>query len=203
MAKKTNRINRGNLDDFRIGFWDLESSGLAATFGGLFCGTIKQLGKEYQPVTFRIDESPGYKTKPWDDAWICKRIRDELETYQVVVGYNSIGWGGHGFDLPFLNSRLVRHKQRILSSEVKHVDLYMLVRNKMRLHSSRLEALLEHLKARTRKTPLKPEDWRLAAAGDRKALDRIVAHNIPDVVALEEAFLRLIPFLDVQFRVIR
>lgn len=198
---KLQRINRGDLKSFRIGFWDLEASGLEATFGGLFCGTVKELGRD--PVTYRIDKGPGYSKAPWDDKWLCTKLRDELEGFQVLVGYNSIGWGGRGFDLPFLNTRLVHHKERILSGDVKHVDLFLVTRMRMRLHSNRLEALLQHLETRTRKTPLRPEDWRRAAAGDERAMDRIVAHNIPDVISLEEAFLRLIPFLDISFRLVR
>lgn len=201
MPKAANRINRGDLKNFRVGFWDLEASGLKATFGGLYCGSVKELRGKTR--TFRIDEGPGYSKHPWDDKWVCKKVRDELETYQVVVGYNSVGAYNKGFDLPFLNSRLVFHKERIVSSEVKHVDLYLVTRNKLQLHSNRLEALLDYLGTKTRKTPLRPEDWRRAAAGEKRAMDRIVAHNIPDVVALEEAFLRLIPFLDIQFRLIR
>lgn len=201
MPKQRQAINRGDLKNFRIGLWDLEASGLAATFGGLFCGTVKELNGS--SVTFRIDESPTYKKEPWDDHDVAVKVRDELETYQLVIGYNSIGWGGRGFDLPFLNSRLLRHRERILSPEVKHVDLYMVARNKLKLHSNRLEALLEHLGTRVRKTPLKPEDWRRASAGDKKAMDRIVSHNVPDVVALEECFLRMIPFLDVRFYIAR
>lgn len=198
---KSQRINKGNLSDFRIGFWDIESSGLRATFGGMYCATVKELKGACK--TFRVDESPNYKKYPWDDKWLCKKLRDELESYQVVVGYNTVGAYRKGFDLPFLNSRLVRHKERILSPEVKHVDLYNVTRMKLQLHSDRLESLLEHLKAKTRKTPLVPEDWRKAGAGDKTSMERIVKHNVHDVIVLEEAFLRLIPFLDVQFRLVR
>ncbi len=193
---KIQRINQGDLKEFRIGFWDIESSGLAASFGGMFCATVKPLNGE--PVTFRIDEGPKYVRAPWDDKWLVKKVRNELEQYQVVIGYNSIG-----FDLAFLNSRLVAHKERVLSPVVKHVDLWLVSRYRLRLHSNRLESLLEHLGTKVRKTPLRPEDWRRAAAGEKAAMDRIVKHNIPDVLSLEEAFLRLIPFLDVSFRLVR
>lgn len=193
---KAQRINQGDLKNFRIGFWDLETSGLAATFGGLFCGTVKELNGDI--VTFQINESPKYKTEPWNDKWLVKKVRDELEKYQVIIGYNSVA-----FDLPFLNSRLIAHKERVVSPVVKHVDLWLVARYRLRLHSNRLEALLDHLGTKDRKTPLKTEDWRRAAAGDPKAMDRIVTHNIQDVKPLEQAFLRLIPFLDVQFKLVR
>jgi uncharacterized protein YprB with RNaseH-like and TPR domain len=193
---KPQRINLGDLKEFRIGFWDIETSGLAATFAGMFCATVKVLGQP--PATYRIDESPNYKAEPWDDKHLCIQVRDELEQCQIAVGYNS-----NVFDLPFLNSRLIKHKERVVSPIVKHVDLYLVARYRMKLHSARLESLLEHLGTKTRKTPLAPETWRHAAAGSKKALNEVVAHNIPDVVALEEAFLRLIPLMDVQFRLVR
>lgn len=193
---KPQRVNLGDLKEFRIGFWDIETSGLAATFAGLFCATIKVLGQE--PVTYRIDESPNYHAQPWDDKWLATQIRDELETLQIAIGYNN-----NMFDTPFLNSRLVKHKERVISPIVKHVDLYLVARYRMKLHSNRLESLIEHLGTSTRKTPLSPETWRRAASGEKESLDEIVKHNVPDVVALEEAFLRLIPFMDVQFRLVR
>lgn len=192
------RIKQQDLNQpaFRMACWDIEATGLAATFGGLFCATIKVLGQP--PKVFRIDEMPNYKKEPWNDNILAKKIRDELENNHLVIGYNSFN-----YDLPFLNSRLIFHRDKVVSPTVKHADLLAVSRYRMRLHSNSLESLLEHLKAENRKTKLEPDLWRRAAAGDKKALDEIVTHNIQDVVALEEAFLRLLPFIDIQFRLVR
>jgi len=196
MSNKIQRIKEGETSGLHIAMWDLETSGLAATFGGLYTASMKVTGQPVQTV--RIDQFKEYKKTPWDDREVAKATRDMLESVHVLVGYNTFN-----FDIPFLNSRLVAHKLRVLSSQVKHVDLISVARHRLRLHSNRLESLLEHLGTSERKTPLEPELWRRAAAGDGQAMDKIVEHNQKDVTSLEEAFFRLLPFLDIQFRLIR
>lgn len=196
MGSKIQRLREGETQGLKIAFWDLETSGLAATFGGLYTASMKVSGEE--PQTVRIDDLKSYKKTPWDDREVCVKTRDMLETVHVLVGYNTFN-----FDIPFLNSRLVANSDKILSPTVKHVDLISVARHRLRLHSNRLESLLEHLGTSERKTPLEPELWRRAAAGDRAAMDKIVEHNIKDVTSLEEAFFRLLPFLDIQFRLVR
>ena len=196
MGSKIQRIKEGETSGLCIAIWDLETSGLAATFGGLYCSSMKVTGGSVQTV--RIDQFKEYKKTPWDDKQVAETTRDMLETVHVLVGYNTFN-----FDIPFLNSRLIAHKMRVLSPTVKHVDLISVARHRLRLHSNRLDSLLEHLGTLERKTPLEPELWRRAAAGDKQAMDKIVEHNQHDVTSLEEAFFRLLPFLDIQFRLIR
>lgn len=196
MSSKIQRITEENAPGLKIAMWDIESSGLAATFGGLYAVSMKVTGQPTQTV--RIDQFPIYKKEPWNDREISIAARDMLETVHVLVGYNT-----YNFDIPFINSRLIAHGEKILSPIVKHVDLISVARHRLRLHSNRLESLLEHLGTSERKTPLEPELWRRAAAGDHAAMDKIVEHNIKDVTSLEQAFFRLLPFLDIQFRLVR
>ena len=196
MASKIQRITEENTPGLKIAMWDLETSGLAATFGGLYTASMKVTGQPTQTV--RIDQFKEYKKTPWEDRRVAEETRNMLEGVHVLVGYNTFN-----FDIPFLNSRLIAHNLKVLSPTVKHVDLISVARHRLRLHSNRLDSLLEHLGTRERKTPLEPELWRRSAAGDTQAMDKIVEHNIMDVVSLEEAFFRLLPFLDIQFRLIR
>ncbi len=196
MASKLQRIKEGEIQGLKIAMWDLETSGLAATFGGLYCSSMKITGEPVQTV--RIDQFKEYKKTPWEDKEVARATRDMLEDVHVLVGYNVFN-----FDIPFLNSRLIAHKLKILSPLVKHVDLINVARHRLRLHSNRLESLLQHLGTSERKTPLEPELWRQAAAGNKEAMDKIVEHNQHDVTSLEEAFFRLLPFLDIQFRLVR
>lgn len=191
--KKVQRIGIDDLPGFKIVTWDIEATGLQATFGQMLCAAVKPMGGD--PKVFRIDEYDGAHGEDRELAIAC---RDELEKAHIAISYNGIR-----YDLPFLNSRLLEYGERILSPLVRHIDVLMVARHRLRLHSNRLEALLDHLQATNRKTPLTPHLWRRAAAGDPKALEDIVEHNIADVYSLEEAFNKLIPFLDMQFRLIR
>lgn len=198
--KRGQRVSQEDLPAFKICTWDIEATGLQATFGEMLCAAIKPFGKETK--VFRVDDTKSFKDarksgESWDDHELTVAVRDELAKYDIAVSYN-----GFNYDIPFINTRLIGHNESILLSTIKHVDLIGVSRRRLRLHSNRLEALLGHLQAETRKTPLEPELWRRAAKGERKALDQIVVHNIADVVSLEEAFRKLIPFLEIQFRLI-
>jgi len=61
--------------------------------------------------------------------------------------------------------------------------------------SSRLANAIMCLKLPTCKIDCPASDWVSATAGDRKAYDRIVSHCENDVLATEEAFTQLKPYL--------
>lgn len=197
---KPQRISQEDVAELNNGFkfctWDLETTGLNASYGRILCCAIKPMGQKAE--VYRIDGYPLYKTEPWNDSRLITDIRDRLEQFNVGITYN-----GYRFDVPMLNSRLTKYKQRVISPTLKHLDLINVTRHRLLLGGNSLESLLAHLQAATRKTPLDPEMWARAAAGDKTALDYIVEHNIHDVDALEEGFNQLIPYLDIQFKLVR
>lgn len=194
--KGIQRINKDSILGWKTACWDLETTGLAATFGRILCASIKPLGGEV--VTFRIDQDKNYDQHRGSDRWVVKAIRDELMKYNILVAYNTIN-----FDLPFLQTRLLKHGLSFLPPLIKHVDPLHITRYRLRLHNNDLNSLLNHLRTRHKKTPLLADLWGDAAAGDKKALDKVVTHNIKDVEALEEAFQKLLPFIDLSFKLIR
>jgi uncharacterized protein YprB with RNaseH-like and TPR domain len=193
-AKKgIHRIGVDDLPGFKVATWDIEATGLQATFGQMLCASVKPMGGETK--VFRIDD---YDGAHGEDTKLAMALRDELNKYHIVIGYNSLR-----YDLPFLNSRLIEYHEPIVSPLVRHIDVLIVARHRLRLHSNRLDALLDHLHSEHKKTPLTPHLWRRAAAGSKDALEEIVEHNICDVVALEEAFNTLLPFIEMNWRLIR
>ncbi len=192
------RIHASDLldPDFKICCWDIETTSLNASFGHVLTVGIKPL--HGVPILFRIDGFPGYDKARWDDKKLVYAAKKELEKYNVAIAYN-----GMRFDVPFMASRLLHHGIKPLATTIKHVDPVYIARHRMRIHSNSLENLLEHLQAHERKTPLTPYIWQRAAAGDKKSLDSIVRHNRADLLSLEEAFLKLLPLLDIKFGLIR
>lgn len=179
-----------------VGFWDIESTGLNASYGRILCATVKPAGGT--AVTFRNTDYSSFKSQPWNDKSLVKDLRDELEKYVVLVSYN-----GQRFDVPIVNTRLMKYGLKPISPAVKHCDLYFVTRYRMRLSSSSLESLLSHLALPEQKMKLSPDVWNRAGAGDREALELIAQRNVSDCVALEQAFDRLIPLLDLKFSLIR
>lgn len=193
---KLQRVNREHVQLFPTCTWDLETSNLNASIGFLLCCVIKPWGGEAK--TFRIDESPGYDDNRSDDRWLAKQIRAELEKHVIAIAYN-----GQRFDAPFLNTRLMLAKAKPISPVVKHLDPLYAARYRLRLHSNRLETLVETFGIRNKKTPLDGNLWIKAAVGVKGALDVVVKHCVKDVFALEEVTQKLIQLMDMKFFLVR
>lgn len=175
----------------RIAFTDGEMSNLRADFGQLLCAAItefnplsaRQLKAGRKPWTntrlFQLDD---YAGRRYDDRGLAIRWRDALEEYDVIVT-----WNGLQFDIPFLNTRLQRWKQRELRTP-KHRDLMYTARYKMRLASSSLESVATHLNLHARygvkKTRMEPERWTEALGGRYGAYRYILHHCVLDVKVL-------------------
>lgn len=159
--------------------FDIETSHLCADFGIVLCACVKPDGKP--PIIFRGDKLvEGWKTKRSDDSKLVKAIADELEKYEVWVAHN-----GRRFDIPFLNTRLLRGGHKPLNIPKVLVDPVELARNKMRMTYNGLDQLAQMLGVNS-KTIVEPDKWLAATLdGNVQALNYIVEHCKQDVVTLE------------------
>lgn len=174
----------------RIASWDLETSDLKALMGRVFCCSFHQIvdGKRMQPYTFRIDERRFKGRNAIDDSKLVIAIRDELEKYNCIVGWNS-----KLFDAPFLNARLAKVGERPLRPQF-HLDLMWYAGGaSMRIGSRKLDNVQKFFKLGSEKTPITWENWALTAAGDKASLNDVVHHCEQDVKVLTEAYWALLP----------
>lgn len=192
--RKGQRIAECDLrvDGLKIGTWDIEATGLNASFGYLLCVGVKPIGGKARVI--RLDDFPEYRKTPWDDRALAYAAKKELEKYDILVSYN-----GTRYDVPFLDTRLVEGGIKPLSADIKHADLYKTVKARLRMHSGRLAALTDFLQTKDSKTPLTPLVWRKAGAGDRSALDNVAKHNLYDLITLEECFNKMVGLMDIRF----
>ena len=178
-------------------FWDIEASGLNADFGIALCISIKGID-ENEVWTVRLDDAPNYNDDAavrCNDGWVAEATRDKLEEYTVVVHHY-----GDRFDLPFLNTRLLGHRRRLLDTSTRvFVDTWWHARHRLRLHSNRLDSLIHYLDTKTQKTGLDGNIWTSAVTGVRSSMDWVVEHNINDVLALEEVTKTLASFAALKY----
>ena len=160
---------------------------LAADYGRLICGSFRPYQGDTK--TYRIDETPAGRKRAWDDSDLAIQIRDEIESNVLIVSYNGVM-----FDLKFLDSRLMHHRERVMRRPL-HKDLLWTAKTAFALSSNRLATVQEHLHLTHEKTRLDPEMWVRAAAGDLEAIAYVVEHCEADVAVLEEVFEYLIPFV--------
>lgn len=165
----------------RIGYWDLETTALRADFGQLLCGVIGEhnstnpLEPELSTYVLRDFKSPRGRC---DDSQLAIDIKEHLEQFDLVIGYNSIK-----FDKNFLNTRLAFHGYGAVNIK-RHKDLLYVMRYKFCLSSNSLKNACKFLFGNSQKTEMSMVRWREAHAGVRDAYDEVIYHCKQDVVEL-------------------
>ncbi|KKM03885.1 hypothetical protein LCGC14_1769890, partial [marine sediment metagenome] len=137
------------------------------------------------------------KTEPgslMDDKDIAVQMRDYLEDLDYVCTYY-----GTGFDIPYLNTRLLIHNERPLA-KLRHVDLYYVARTHLKLHSNRLDVVAESLFGESEKTRVVGPIWTRAMQGSEEDMAYIVEHCEKDVKVLEDVFETLRGFVNLSVK---
>lgn len=175
------------MDLFKVAVFDIETSNLNADFGIVLCGVIYDITNDKMYI-YRWDETNDFKEGKYSsDREVVVKIRDCLESFDIIVGYNS-----QRFDIPFLRTRLLNHQERMIDS-VRHIDLYYYVKFKLKLHDFKLDTLAKFSKTNSQKTEVDGLKWveALVYAGTKKgrqAMNYIVEHCVLDCKVLAEAF---------------
>lgn len=174
----------------RIGTFDLETHGLVPTYGPILCASC-WLEPENKMVTYRQDAyvRAGKAEDMIDDKALCVDIRDCLETRHITSGYFS-----KGFDISHLNSRLAYHGERLMEPRL-HIDPIWSFKGwrGIKAQSGKMKHMAEFF-GLEQKEEVTPENWMKARAGNKKAMDVVVARCESDVritVALTEKALDL------------
>lgn len=187
---------------FRIGYLDIETTGLSADFGYTLCAVILDEESGMFDVV-RIDETKGYYDKKaigtkefWKrvDKEILTKFVDMFNKYDIIVHFN-----GKWFDMAFLNTRLLKHGLKILP-DVKQVDIYQVARKHIKTRSKRLDAIKEFLEVDTDVTGHDWEYWQMAGARVKEGLDYVVDHCKRDVERLRIVTHKVKPLIKHIFR---
>jgi len=178
----------------RIVIFDIESTNLQANFGNILCLGYKVHGQKAVHVPSIKDfngvcDCCGKINDPTNDKPLLKEIVKVLSDADVWVT-----WYGARFDVPFINSRLAYHKMHPLPP-IPHIDGWRAARNNFHLHSNRLASVQSFLELPDAKTPLTGRHWMQARVGDPKGLRYVVKHCKQDVLVLEQAYERLLPYI--------
>lgn len=172
-----------------IAFWDLETTFgsnnrlLAAAIADGFGAVVSWDARLFPD---NCDRCPPDKC----DRQMALEIRDELEWYTILAGWNS-----KLFDVPVLNARLRLHGERPLAAQM-HIDLmYYATGQFLRIGRKSLENVSKFFRSPHSKTPLLPEIWDRADHGNDADFDLIVEHNVADVLVTRDVYAHLAPFI--------
>lgn len=160
-------------------FFDFESTDLYAKMGVILCGSF--LDSFGNMTTIRMPEG----TDILDDRALCVQLRDELEKYDIIYGWNS-----KEHDVRFLNGRLIFWGERPLDPKIKHVDI-MWQFNKMKVGGRSLEKAANFFELSERKKLLELSTWKAANVGREQAIQELVERCESDVRLTREVFGRI------------
>lgn len=171
----------------KVLFFDIEATALNAVFGVCLCVGYKWLDKPKVHVPTILD---GSSRGMLDDEHLLRTFAEVYNSADYVVAHY-----GMYYDIPFLQTRLLKHRLPPLDHKIPLVDTWWVARKTLKLYNNRLDTLAKYLDVEHSKTPLTPDDWIQAAHGSRKSLKYIVEHCKFDVLVLQECFERLRPFI--------
>lgn len=165
-----------------VGYFDLETSGLAADFAFIFSYALlddngKMLGRVLRP-----DEIQSGK---FDKDLVGEMCRDLKNFHRVVVHYG----GDRRFDCPFARTRAIKHGHDFpLYKDIFVSDTWLMAKNKLKLRSNKLGVICEFFGIEAKGHPLTPDVWQRACAGDKKSLGYIWTHNQEDVESMRKVY---------------
>lgn len=178
--------------DLRLGYLDIEASGLSANQAWMLSWAIKPNDSDkvvYQYVTPEEIMPKVGKLNQSYDFRITQALVEEMKQYDGLITYY-----GTGFDLKFIRTRAMKYNLPFPRyGDIGHVDLYYHTRNRMSLNRNSLFQATQHLEI-AGKTKLDFSYWGLAAMGDRASMKALIKHNVADVVILEGLHKRLEPY---------
>ena len=157
----------------KIVFWDIETTGLKGDYNSILVSTVKPFGKK--PVTFSV-QALG------NDQKVARETKEFLSEFQTVVTYY-----GKGFDMPFLNTRLAKWKQRPVDP-MYHLDLYFSLKPKLLLARRGLGSLCEFYGTPEQKMFVGSEVWSEMGFNLKKHMPTMLKRCESDVIATEDLY---------------
>lgn len=174
---------------FSVAMFDIEATHLKPNVGRILCCSFKPIG---QPVyTYQALAKGFRKPDVYDDGALAIAIKDELEKYDIIVGWNS-----KNFDVKFINSRVLHAGGKAKRAQY-HIDGMWSWRTKLNAWSG-LDTVDRFLApdSEKRKTSVEWEKWMRAIGWDKKlsklAMDDIVYHCERDVEVLEDVYIKIV-----------
>lgn len=128
----------------KLASWDIETTQLNADLGSVLCASVKPYGKK--PYTFKV-KAVG------NDIKVVRDLKDALEEYECWLTYY-----GKGFDVPFVNTRLLKWGYPPIESR-HHVDLFFSLKANTKMSSKGLGRFASMLGTTDQKMGVSQNVW--------------------------------------------
>lgn len=169
----------------KIGFLDIETTGLNASFG--FCLTY--CIKELDGKIIKNSVTP-YEVK---NCKFDKRLMEDLVKDMAKFDRFVVYWGkSQRFDLPFLRTRALKWNVPFPEFGKHYVtDVFDIVKSKLRLYRRSLAIASLFFDLGRKDKPLGGDIWMKAVQGDKASLAYVLEHNVDDVILTEKLWKKL------------
>ena len=158
-----------------LAFVDIEATGLRGDYNSVLCVSVKPHG--LKPETFLVKQ-------PGNDQGVVVAAKEALEACAGWVTYY-----GKGFDIPMLNTRLLRwHRDPI--EKRPHIDLYYALKYNLLMARRSQSHLLSWLGTPEQKMTIGAEEWNEVLRNPSAGLKTMKARCESDVVGLEALYER-------------
>ena len=162
-------------DANRVAFVDIEATGLRGDYNSTLVVAIKPFhGDAYN---FHVEQ-------PGNDQKVVRLAKDALEQFDLWVTFY-----GKGYDIPFLNTRLLRWGRNPIEKR-HHLDLYFTLKSNLLTARKSQAHLLRFLGTEEQKMDMSPEDWNEVVANPVKNMKKMVARCESDVTGLQGLYER-------------
>lgn len=159
----------------RLAFFDIESLGQQGDYGSILVISVKPFGVD--PVTFAVRQVG-------NDQRVVREARDFLSRFDVWCSYY-----GKGFDVPMLNTRLLRWGLASLDRRL-HIDLYYTLKFALSTGRRSQAHLLEWLALPERKMTISADVWASTPFKPKEQLEKLRARCESDTAGLEALYVR-------------
>jgi uncharacterized protein YprB with RNaseH-like and TPR domain len=171
-------------------FFDIEATRLDARWGVILC-----IGYRLGDGKIKIPTLNDFSPKDClDDKGLVRHFAEEV----YPLADFSIGHFSTYYDIPFINTRLIKHGLKPLPNAkfIPHIDTWKTARYKLKLDNNRLATIQNFFASEFKKTDVDPEHWARAAIGCKKSLKYIVEHCKYDILVLEDIYAKIKPLID-------
>ena len=170
----------------RVGYLDIESTGLKGNWDFMLCWCIKVADGEILGRHLTQQEITQYKF----DKNLTKELIQTIRGFDRIITYY-----GMRFDIPFIKTRAEKWNLDFPAyRDLWQTDVYFIAKANLLLHSTRLMHVCDLLGIPSKEHKLDPDIWQKAQSGHVPSLDWIYTHCAEDVTSLEAAHKRLMKY---------
>jgi uncharacterized protein YprB with RNaseH-like and TPR domain len=154
----------------KVAYFDIEATDLKPSIGRILAASVMD-DKTGRVTTLRNDAyvKAGKAEDMADDHQLVVDLRDLLETYHITIG-----WYTKGYDITFINSRLIYYDELPLRSSL-HLDAIWYAKGwrGIKPGSASLAATARFLGVNESKMEVGEDIWAKARGGNKAAMDVI------------------------------